>query len=85
MMEVGGHTMICRHIASQVNCGVHQLPIKVDKAFTDNVVIMWTWGDASIASAKKEGNITQIGTIDYDTLAILSFIYSQTCTVVSGK
>ena len=48
------------------------------------LLAVWTWGDASIATAKTNGNITEIGTIDYDTLAVLSFVYAQTCTIVTG-
>ena len=48
------------------------------------LLAVWTWGDASISTAKENGAITAIGTIDYNTLAVLSFVYSQTCTVVTG-
>ena len=48
------------------------------------ILALWTWGDASISAAKTSGDITEIATIDYDVLAILSFVYAQTCTVVTG-
>jgi hypothetical protein len=48
------------------------------------LLAVWTWGDASIATAKSNGAIREIGTIDYSTLAVLSFVYSHTCTIVTG-
>ena len=57
---------------------------KHGSACARTILAVWTWGDASIAAAKTDGNITEIGAIDYETLAILSFVYASTCTVVSG-
>jgi hypothetical protein len=48
------------------------------------ILALWTWGDASISAAKAAGKITEIAAIDYEVLAVLSFVYAQTCTVVSG-
>ena len=58
--------------------------VKRGRSCSRTILAVWTWGDASIAAAKTEGNISEIGTVDYDTMAILSFVYSQTCTLVTG-
>ena len=57
---------------------------KRGSACSRTILALWTWGDASISAAKTNGEITEIGTVDYDILAILSFVYAQTCTVVTG-
>jgi hypothetical protein len=41
-------------------------------------------GDASLATAKKAGGITDVHTVDFRTFNILG-VYVQGCTVVHGK
>jgi predicted nucleic acid-binding protein len=41
-------------------------------------------GDASIASAAKEGGITKISTVDSDNFSVLG-IYATNCTIVTGE
>ncbi len=42
-------------------------------------------GDASVATAAKNGNISRISTVDTREFSILKTIYSKTCTVVHGE
>lgn len=42
------------------------------------------FGDASIETAKKNGNITKVASIDHETTNILYF-YGQYCTIVTGE
>lgn len=42
-------------------------------------------GDASIESARRNGGITQITSVDERTTHILGFVYSKFCTAVRGK
>ena len=42
------------------------------------------FGDASIATAKKAGGITQIAHVDHSVSSILG-IYASSCTVVVGQ
>ena len=41
-------------------------------------------GDASIASAAKAGGITQISSVDSDSMSILG-LYAKNCTIVTGN
>ncbi|MEN9581032.1 MAG: hypothetical protein RJA70_4041 [Pseudomonadota bacterium] len=41
-------------------------------------------GDASIASAAKQGGITKISTVDSDNFSVLG-IYATNCTIVTGE
>jgi hypothetical protein len=43
------------------------------------------WGDASIESARKAGDISHIAAVDYKSFDILGFVYSKTCAEVSGS
>ena len=58
---------------------------KMGESCSRNILSLYTWGDASIAAAKKNGQILEVATVDYEHMAVLSVIYSHTCTVVSGS
>ncbi|GIU70518.1 MAG: hypothetical protein KatS3mg002_1754 [Candidatus Woesearchaeota archaeon] len=49
--------------------------------------ILWlvSIGDSSIETAKKNGNITKIASVDYEILDVLSIIYHRVCTIVQGE
>src|SRR5215470_2342124 len=42
------------------------------------------WGDASIETARANGNITEIATVDYDAMGVLG-VWAKSCTIVKGK
>lgn len=42
------------------------------------------FGDMSVSSAAKNGNITKIGSVDYSTFNVLGALYWQKCTIVNG-
>ena len=42
------------------------------------------WGDASIEGARKAGGVAQIAAVDYHDMDVLGFVYSSTCTIVTG-
>ena len=44
---------------------------------------LYAWGDASIATAKKEAKISAVTAVDYDSFNVLG-VYVKTCTIVSG-
>ena len=43
----------------------------------------YAWGDASIATAKKEGKINAVTAVDYSSFNVLG-VYVKTCTIVTG-
>lgn len=44
-----------------------------------------SWGDMSLETAKKNGGITKVGTLDYRTMDILGVIFQKHCTIVTGE
>lgn len=57
---------------------------KTGQACMSSVLGLVAWGDGSIESAKADGNITKVATINYATNNILG-IYGQYCTVATGE
>jgi len=44
---------------------------------------LFAWGDASIESAKRDGNITEVTTIDHESFHLIGF--GAFCTIVYGE
>lgn len=44
---------------------------------------LFAWGDASIETAKRDGNITEVTTIDHESFNLLGF--GSFCTLVYGE
>ena len=57
---------------------------KTGKACMKSILSLAASGDASIAAAKANGNITKVSTIDYEVDNLLG-IYGTYCTVVKGE
>lgn len=55
---------------------------KIGRACARNYFGIWTEGDMSIATAKRNGNITKVSTVDKEVKGFL--IYAEVCTVVTG-
>ena len=56
---------------------------KVGRACATNVFGLLIQGDMSVEAAKKNGHITQVASIDRDIKSYA--IYSEVCTIVTGK
>jgi hypothetical protein len=52
-----------------------------------NVLALFSWGDVRIATAMKNGGITQISSVDSKAFQLVPGFYgfSRYCTVVSGE
>ncbi len=57
---------------------------KTGKACMKSILGLASTGDASVAVAKANGNISKVSTIDYEVDNILG-IYGSYCTVVKGE
>jgi hypothetical protein len=57
---------------------------KTGKACMTSIIGIVATGDASIASAKANGKITKVATVDYNVHNILG-VYGKYCTVVTGE
>jgi hypothetical protein len=55
---------------------------KIGRACARNYFGIYTEGDMSVATAKLNGNITKVATVDKDVKGYL--IYAEVCTVVTG-
>jgi hypothetical protein len=57
---------------------------KMGKSCGHTVLGLVAFGDSSVQSAKREGNIKNVATVDRDYLSILGF-YGRSCLIVSGN
>lgn len=86
----------CAHIASPVGNGLIftsvQGPVaattsnaasKSGSACASNLLGLFAFGDASIKTAKADGNITTVSSVDHRTTTFLG-IFGSFCTVVTG-
>ncbi|TGL52280.1 TRL-like family protein [Leptospira kemamanensis] len=56
------------------------------KGCSHSILYLFAFGDSSIESAKKAGNITKVAYVDYEQLGILAgHVYHRVCTVVKGS
>ena len=65
--------------------------LKQGRSCNYNILSLVSYGDASIATAKKEGNISQVYSVDREILSMnaipvnyLPLIFARVCTVVKG-
>ncbi|MCX6125119.1 MAG: TRL-like family protein [Proteobacteria bacterium] len=58
---------------------------KTGESCASSVLGLVGWGDASVDSARVNGDIQNIGAVDYKSFSVLGFVYAQTCTLVSGS
>lgn len=57
---------------------------KIGKAKCMSILGIVAVGDCSVEAAKKNGNISEVSTVDVETLNVL-YIYSHYITVVTGN
>ncbi len=55
---------------------------KIGRACAKNYFGIYTEGDMSVATAKRNGKITRVATVDKDVKGYL--IFAEVCTVVTG-
>ena len=55
---------------------------KIGRACAKNYFGIYTEGDMSVATAKINGNITKVATVDKDVKGYL--LFAEVCTVVTG-
>ncbi len=60
---------------------------KRGEACAYNVLWLFSWGDVRIATAMRNGNMTQISTVDSKSFQLIPFFYGfgRYCTVVTGE
>jgi len=67
-----------------VNNGVHGK--KRGEACIKNILGLFSFGDASIEEAKRNGNITNVATVDRKLFGWNYYLsYAKVCTVVEGN
>lgn len=65
--------------------GPNKAGTKTGEACSTGILGLAAFGDASIDSAKKAGQITDVHSVEYDATAVLGFVYVEVCTVVHGS
>jgi hypothetical protein len=58
--------------------------IKTGKSCAKSILGVFASGDASIETAKKNGGISRVASVDHETTNIMHF-YGQYCTIVTGE
>ena len=58
---------------------------KTGESCAQMILGLVTFGDASIASAKSNGGISKVSSVDYDFFSVLGPVYQKNCTLVSGE
>jgi hypothetical protein len=79
-----GNGQIYTHVHGPVDAGQAASSGKTGRACAVNYVGMVAMGDASIESAKKDGGISSVASVDHDTFTVLG-VYARFCTVVRGS
>ncbi|MDO8266442.1 MAG: TRL-like family protein [Moraxellaceae bacterium] len=59
-------------------------PSKRGEACINNILGLFAMGDASIDTAKKNGNITRVVSVDHISTRVVAY-YARFCTVVKGE
>jgi hypothetical protein len=86
-MATGGNGSVTGFIYSGYKMGGAVGPgagTKTGEACASSILGIVGIGDASIATAKAAGGITQVAHVDHDNFGILG-IYASSCTVVVGQ
>jgi hypothetical protein len=59
--------------------------VKTGRACAHGVLGLVAWGDATQQAAAVNGGITKVYAADETRMGVLSFVYREYCTVVSGE
>ncbi|MEY4546924.1 MAG: hypothetical protein RL685_3119 [Pseudomonadota bacterium] len=65
--------------------GDNKAATKVGRACSTGILGVAAWGDASVDAAKKAGGISSVHSVEYESTAVLGFVYMDVCTVVHGN
>lgn len=55
------------------------------KACSYSILWLVSFGDSTIKSAKEDGRITRVRSVDHEVLGILGFVFHRHCTIVTGS
>lgn len=59
--------------------------IKTGRACAHGILGLVAWGDASQEAAAQNGGITKVYAADETRMGVLTLVYREYCTVVSGE
>ena len=65
--------------------GGQALALRTGQACSHSVLWAIAWGDSSIETARREGEIEGIASVEHEVFAALGFLYNRHCTLVSGE
>ena len=78
------NALVYTSVKGPVDVGAETNTARQGRACASNYVGIVATGDASIATAKRNGSIKSISTVDHDSLNVLG-LYSRFCTIVAGE
>lgn len=76
-------TGLITNVKGPITATEHRGTSKTGTACASTIIGLVNSGDASIASAKANGGITQVSTVDFHTQGFYPF-FGKTCTIVKG-
>ncbi len=79
-----GNGAIFTNVSGPIASGSEVEATKSGRACAANYVGLVAAGDASIESAKKNGDITSVSAVDHKSFSVLG-VYSRFCTIVTGR
>lgn len=79
-----GNGLLFTSVSGPVNAANNERASKIGKACATNILGLVASGDASIDTAKQDGSISKVASIDYQSTTVLGLM-SQSCTVVKGE
>ncbi len=59
--------------------------LETGKACSHSVLYLFAFGDSSIDSAKADGSLKKVASVEYEELGVLAIGYHRFCTIVRGE
>ncbi|MGZ3794232.1 MAG: TRL-like family protein [Bdellovibrio sp.] len=82
-MTRNGIGLIYTQVKDSITATEHAGGSKKGTACANNILALVSTGDMSIDTAKKNGSITKVTSVDYSQYSILG-VYAETCAIVTG-
>ncbi|TGJ99788.1 TRL-like family protein [Leptospira semungkisensis] len=82
---VGGFIYTGTEFPGEFNTLNNVASTKKAEGCTKSVLGLFTWGDSGVGQIALANKITKIATIDHSTMSVLTLVYRDYCTIVTGE
>lgn len=83
--RAAGFGLLYTDTQSGVSATSNPAGTRVGEACLNTILGLVSFGDATIETARRNGGITTITSVDEHSTGILGFVYGKYCTVVRGR